>query len=149
MATPADAELILKLYDLRRETVMRKARAFVAFAFAPQTADELLAVQRGAGTEENAQWRQVISYWEMAASLCLRGAVDPDLYFDSNGEGIFLLGKFDDLYKGATSAGFMPKTALLVETYPAAKQIYDAVKKRLTTAALSPEVKADQSFNKA
>ena len=148
MATTADAELILKLYDIRRESVMRKARAFVAFEFAPKTNAELLRVQRGIGTDENAQWRQVISYWEMAASFCLRGAVDAELFLDSNAEGIFIYTKFHELYKAATDAQFMPQTAEMIRTYPVAQQQHEATKQRLAASATNPVLKADQSFNK-
>ena len=65
-ATPEDAKLILKLYDLRREPLMRKARDFVNNFF-PQSADEFLKLAQAWGTQENAYVRQVVSYWDMAA----------------------------------------------------------------------------------
>ena len=86
MATAADAELILRLYELRRESRMREARNWVVHEFNPKTLDELLAVQRDFGSEHNQFWRQVISYWEMAAAFVLRGVLDGDLFFDSVGE---------------------------------------------------------------
>lgn len=148
MATTADAELILKLYDIRREEVVRKSRNFVLFEFSPKTVEELLAVQRGAGTEENAQWRQVVTYWEMAASFVLRGAVDADLYLDSQGEGVFLYTKFYELYKTATGVDFMPQTAAMIQQYPGAQRIHESVKKLFAKMAADAAVKADQSFNK-
>ena len=94
MATAADAELVLKLYELRREETLRKARRFMVFDFNPKTLEELRAVSRDVKSEQNACWRQVLSYWEMAASLVLRGALDADLFLDSNGEGILIYAKF-------------------------------------------------------
>ena len=94
MSTAQDAELMMKLYDLRREASLRKARHYLIFEFAPKDAAEFLKLATGAGTDEQAYWRQATSYWEMAASFVLRGAVDPDLYFDSNGEGLFLYAKY-------------------------------------------------------
>src|SRR5579875_1709234 len=94
MATAADAELILKLYDLRREERMRVARNWVVHEFQPRSLDELLVVQRDFGSLHNQYWRQVISYWEMAAAFVLRGALDRELFVDANGENIFLLAKF-------------------------------------------------------
>ena len=94
MATPADAELVMRIYELRREDTLRKARHFMVFGFQPKTLDELRAVSRDMTATDNAAWRQVLSYWEMAASLVLRGAVDPDLFLDSNGEGILVYAKF-------------------------------------------------------
>ncbi len=70
-----DAELILKLYDLRRESVMREARTFMA-QFAPKSVDELVALTTAFGTKEQAYLRQVAGYWEMAASLVNRGALN-------------------------------------------------------------------------
>ena len=69
MATASDAELILKLYELRQEERLRAARNWVMQEFNPRTLDELLAVQRDLGSLHNQYWRQVISYWEMAAAL--------------------------------------------------------------------------------
>jgi hypothetical protein len=91
-ATPDDAKLILKLYDLRREPVMRKARDFVNNFF-PKSADEFLRLAQAWGSEENAYVRQVVSYWDMAASLVLRGALHEELFLDSAGEMIFTFAK--------------------------------------------------------
>jgi len=91
-ATPDDAKLILKLYDLRREPVMRKARDFVN-QFFPQSADEFLRLAQAWGSDENAYVRQVVSYWDMAASLVLRGALHEELFLDSAGEMVFTFAK--------------------------------------------------------
>ncbi len=66
----------------------------MAIEFWPKNLEELRAVSRDMSADQNAYWRQVISYWEMAASLVLRGAVDADLFLDTNGEGLFLYAKF-------------------------------------------------------
>ncbi len=121
MATPADAELVLKLYDLRREGRMRAARNWVVHHFNPRTLDELLAVQRDFGSEHNQYWRQVIGYWEMASALVVRGALDRDLFLDCNGENIFLVAKFGLLHAEFAQTvpnGFMPHTVALVEGTP-------------------------------
>ena len=91
-ATHQDAELILKLYDLRRETVMREARNFVA-TFNPSTFEELMAVVGAFGTKENAYVRQVYGYWEMAASLIVHGALSAALAEDTLGEMYFVYAK--------------------------------------------------------
>jgi len=62
-ATVEDAELILHLYELRTETIMRKARAFIVGEFWPQSADDLANLVGSFGTQENAYFRQVIGYW--------------------------------------------------------------------------------------
>lgn len=95
----ADARLGLKLYDLRRETEMRKARNFVNFDFNPTTADEFLKVATAMGTQENAYLRQALSYWQIAASLVLRGTFHPATFHDTCGEGLFVFAKFKPLLK--------------------------------------------------
>ena len=94
LATPADAEIILKLYQLRTEAVMRQARAWVGGEFWPQTVDEFYAVYENPRDPHNPWLRQVLTYWEMAAAMVLHGAVSAELFVDCNGEGFFLLAKF-------------------------------------------------------
>jgi hypothetical protein len=97
MATVDDANLILKLYDLRREETMRKARNFVLFEFNPQSADEILALfTDGKHPERNAYFRQAVSYWDMAAALVNHGTINPELFFDTNGEYLAIWAKFGD-----------------------------------------------------
>jgi hypothetical protein len=91
-STPQDAELILKLYELRRESVMREARAFIA-QFSPKSVEDLMAVAMAGGTKENAYVRQVTGYWEMAASLVNRGAINRELALDNYGELFFVYAK--------------------------------------------------------
>lgn len=132
LATTEDAGLILQLYDLRREQTMRLARRYVVFEFQPQTIEELLNLHRNFSLHENAYWRQVLSYWEMAHSFVLRGAIDADLFLDSQGEGIFIYAKFApflDEFKEATGNVFMKQTAELIEKYPAARERFDGIVK--------------------
>jgi hypothetical protein len=134
MASTSDASVVLELYKLRQETQLRAARKFIAFEFWPKSLEELRAVSRNPANESNAYWRQVLSYWEMAASLVLRGAVDPDLFLDANGEGIFLYAKFHHWHAETEKESgnkFMKNTATLIEKYPAAKVIHEAVVKNL------------------
>jgi hypothetical protein len=91
-ATHADAELILKLYDLRREPVMRQARNFIA-GFNPQSADDILNLINSFGTDENAYFRQVTTFWEMAAALVTNGALHEGLFLDTCGELFFVFAK--------------------------------------------------------
>ena len=93
-ATPEDADLILKLYDLRRETVMRQARDFVITQFWPENYGEFKAVSFAVGTEHSAWLRQVLTFWDMAAALVLSGAVNENLFFQCNAEPYFLYAKF-------------------------------------------------------
>jgi hypothetical protein len=89
-----DALVILKLYKLRGEPVMRAARKFMVSEFWPQNYDEFKALLTAYGTEQNAWLRQALTYWNMAAAMVLQGAVNEDLFFACNGEPYFLWAKF-------------------------------------------------------
>jgi hypothetical protein len=90
--TPVEsANLILKLYELRREETMRQARNYV-FSFNPTSADEYLAAMGG---PHSASVRMVTSYWEMACSFVVNGAIDATMFDDTNGEHIIVFGKVE------------------------------------------------------
>ena len=133
LATPADAEIILRLYELRTEAEMRKARAWVMGEFWPTSAEEFYAVAENTTDPHNAWLRQVISYWEMAATMVLHGAVSAELFVDCNGEGFFLLAKFAHILDGIRGKypTFMMKTSELVNRFSAAAQRYEAVVKNV------------------
>lgn len=99
-ATTSDAELILKLYDLRREAEIRKARNWW-LGFWPESADDILKVATALGTQENAWMRQGGGYWELAASLVLHGVVNRDLFLEPSfsGEMFVMFGKIEPFLK--------------------------------------------------
>jgi hypothetical protein len=80
--TAADAQLILKLYDLRREAELRKARNWWVTTFWPQNADDFMKVSGAAGTPENNWLRQVLGYWGIAVSLVNHGALSRELFLE-------------------------------------------------------------------
>lgn len=85
-ASPADGDLLLKLYDLRREAVMRQARVEMIAKFVPKSWEDLAAVLK-AEHPLNVYYRMVSSYWEMAASMAKHGAIHAELLADNFGEG--------------------------------------------------------------
>ena len=93
MGKQADADLILKLYDLRREKVMREARNWF-FTFNPTSAAEYMETLM---SEQGAYARMVISYWDMAASLVNNGAIDEQMFNDANGEHLFIFAKIEPI----------------------------------------------------
>jgi hypothetical protein len=133
LATPADAEIILKLYELRTEAVMRQARAWMIGEFWPRTIEDYSAVADDFAHPHNAHLRQVVSYWEMAAALVLHGAVSPDLFIDCNGEGLFLLAKLSHILEAirARNPFFMTKTSDLISRFSPAAQRYEVTLKRV------------------
>ena len=92
MATHADADLILRFYDLRREAVMREARAWF-LRWMPASGAEAKAVGSDLSRQDNAWLRQVTSFWEMAFSIANAGAIDKDLFAKNCGEGMLCLAK--------------------------------------------------------
>jgi len=131
LATPADAEIILKLYELRTETVMREARAWITGQFWPNTVDDVMAVLQNPTHPHNAHFRQVLGYWEMAAALVLHGAVSAELFVDTNAEGFFLLAKFAHILDSIREKNptFLAKTSELVSRFSTASQRYEGVLK--------------------
>ncbi len=100
-ATTHDANLILKLYDLRREAEMRKARNWYMIEFWPQCADDILKVANAFPSQENAWMRQVGGYWDMVAALVLHGALNEDLFLQPGicGEMFFIFAKVHPFLK--------------------------------------------------
>jgi hypothetical protein len=84
MATPFEsAQLILKLFELRRDPLMREARTWFLREFHPQTFDD---VKAALASEHNPMLRMVVGYWDMAASLVAHGAIDREMFLDANSE---------------------------------------------------------------
>ena len=87
MPTPFEsATLNLKLFEMRREPVLRAARAWFLADFTPESVAELAALASG---PQNAAFRMVLGYWDMAASLVTSGAIDADAFRAAHGE-VFL-----------------------------------------------------------
>ena len=86
-----DAELALRVYEMRREAVMRESRAAMS-QFWPKTYEDVLAVTKG-DHPLNAAYRQVGSFWEMVYGFAKHGVVHPDFWLESNGEGLLLFAK--------------------------------------------------------
>jgi hypothetical protein len=132
--TVQDAQLLIELYNLRREPVMRAARKYVVSEFWPQNYDEFKAVITGYGTEPNAWFRQVLTYWNMAAAMVLRGAVNEDLFFDTNTEPYFLWAKFGEYIPQARKDQIDPEFLSHLEkltSMPAARKRIKALQERL------------------
>src|SRR5262245_11334839 len=93
MSDPAQsAQVLLKLYELRTEPALRRARAGFAFEFHPKSAREVLSTWLGPG-HESAAYRMVTTYWDMAASLVLEGAVPASMFHAANTEHFAVMAK--------------------------------------------------------
>jgi hypothetical protein len=137
-ATPADAQVIMQLYDLRRESEMRKARNFFG-NFWPQSADEVLKLMNNFAAQENAWFRQVLSYWEMVASLYLRGALHEGLFLDTAGEMWFVFAKIRPyLAQMREASGFsdmLSKVEKAIEATPEGRERLKTFEERIAKFA--------------
>ena len=89
-----DATIIMQLYDLRREPVMREARAAIATKFRPENAEEAVAVLKQ-GHPLNGALRQVVSYWEMVYGMMRWGILHPAFALETTGEGMVVFAKLE------------------------------------------------------
>jgi len=132
MPTPAEsAELILKLYDLRREDTMRKARDFMV-SFDPHTVEDFMA---GFVGPNSAYVRMVCTYWEMAASLVLNGAIDQKMFLDANGEQILVFSKVQpflpQLREMFQNPNFMKSLEQLILSMPDGQKRVDSTREMI------------------
>jgi hypothetical protein len=91
MSKHKDADLILKLYELRREKTMREARNWF-FTFNPKGKEDFIDVLT---SDKSGLYRMVISYWDMACSFVNNGALDAQMFNDANGEHLFVYSKLE------------------------------------------------------
>ncbi|HTB92896.1 MAG TPA: hypothetical protein VK728_08710 [Candidatus Sulfotelmatobacter sp.] len=116
-ASSKDAELILKLYELRREPELRKARDWWLWTFSPLTADDFLKVAGASGSQENNWLRQGGSYWGMAAALVRQGLLDEELFLRPacSGEMFFIFAKVYPFLTELREKGGDPEMFLDIE----------------------------------
>lgn len=84
---PHHAQLLLQIYDLRREERLRAARAWLLPNFAARSMKEFMELYPP-GTDHNAYFRQVSTYWDMVAAIVNRGMIDEDLFFETTSEAM-------------------------------------------------------------
>ena len=129
-----DAELVLKLYDLRRETVMRQSREAMG-RFLPRGFADLAAVTKP-DHPNNAAWRQVSSYFEMAYSFARHGVANPDFLAENAGEGLWLFAKvhpFLEQFRKEFAPLAFRNAEWLVANSKSAKQRFEIFQKRVRT----------------
>ena len=111
MSKQDEAGLILKLYELRREDTMRKARDWYFRDFNPKTIADFTEAMFG---EHSGHLRMVVSYWDMAAALVNDGAISLDLFTNTNGEHIGVFSKIEPLL-GEIRSAYAPQFAVNLE----------------------------------
>ena len=133
VATYDDARLVLDLYELRREPRLREARDWFTGTFQPKSiADVKSVVSAPRGTPENASYRMVTTYWDMAASFVTRGVLDSDLFLESGGEMLVVWAKLEpyvaELRQG--NPRLLKNVERVVEESPSAQERMTGLRKR-------------------
>ena len=131
MSKHHDAELILKLYELRREPVMREARSWF-FTFDPKGPQDFLDALT---SEKSGYYRMVVSYWDMAASLVNNGAIDAQMFNEANGEHLFVYAKLEpfleELRRESNNPDYMAHLEKVVKEIPNHEQKIAALRVRI------------------
>jgi hypothetical protein len=143
MGKQEDANLILELYKLRREPVMREARKWF-FTFNPTTPAEYMEAIMG---EHSGHLRMVTSYWDMAASLVNNGAIDEQMFNDANGEHLFIFAKIEPVLEGLRQQwgpDMLKHFETLIRRIPENKEKLAAIRERIKmiTAMMAEQAKA-------
>jgi hypothetical protein len=132
-----DAELVLRLYELRRETVMRESRDIVNSQFWPRSFDDVLAVTKR-DHHLNRPFRQVGTYWEMVYGMVKHGIVNAEYFLESNGEGFFLFAKilpYLEAYRREVSAQAFRNAEWVALKSPAGRDVFEAIQARVKKQA--------------
>jgi hypothetical protein len=142
MATPFEsAQLILKLFELRRDPVLREARTWFIREFHPET---IADVKAALASEHNPKLRMVVGYWDMAASLVTHGAIDRQMFLDANGEIFATFSKIHPLLSEirgiAALPGFAKHLEAIVMSVPDVEPRLEALRQRFRP---KPEVQAN------
>lgn len=140
MSKQDEAGLILKLYELRREEVMRKARDWYFRDFNPRTIEDFVAEMFG---EHSAYVRMVVTYWDMAAALVNNGAIDLKLFNETNGEYWPVFAKIEPLLgdiRGKLAPQFAANIEKLVDSTPDGREMLVRLRERMK--AMRAEISA-------
>ena len=120
-----DVALILKLYELRREEGIRRARKWYFTEFNPQSAEDVVKIFTS-GHDGSAYYRMITSYWEMAASFVNNGGIDEKMFLDANGEHVGVFSKLEpfieDVRKAVGLPDYLRQLETLVNKTPNAKE---------------------------
>ena len=110
-----DVALILKLYELRREEGIRRARKWYFTEFNPQGAEDIAKIF-ASGHDGSAYYRMITSYWEMAASFVNNGGIDEKMFLDANGEHVGVFSKIEPFIEEVRKAIGLPDYLRQLET---------------------------------
>jgi hypothetical protein len=115
------AELILKLYEIRREAALRAARDYVGGEFKPKSVDDFVSLVKDGG-KPSGHILQVYGYWDMVAAFVVHGALDESLIFDTCQEMYFQFEKIQPYLAGFREQMNLPEFLRSMETVVAGAQ---------------------------
>jgi len=123
MSTPHESMIgILKLYELRSEQTMRKARDWFATGFHPESTQDIL---QGLVGDHSADFRMVASYWDMAAAFVVHGAIQGDMFNAINTEHVLVYAKLQPFLEELRAVPGIPPYLYLKHLEPVVQQIPD------------------------
>jgi hypothetical protein len=131
MSKQEEAGLVLKLYELRREDTMRKARDWYFRDFNPESLADFQAAMFG---DHSGHLRMVVSYWDMAAALVNNGAISLEFFNDANGEHIGVFAKLEPLLaeiRAATGPNFAASLEKLIDATPNGRKRVTAAREQI------------------
>lgn len=130
MSKQDEAGLILKLYELRREETMRKARDWYFRDFNPHSIDDFNDTLIG---EHSGHLRMVVTYWDMAAALVNNGAISSQLFTETNGEYLGIFAKIEPLLpeiRTSYAPQFAAQIEKLIDSTPDGRKRVEQVRER-------------------
>jgi len=124
MSTPHEsAQSLMQLYEIRREARLREARTWVVSSFNPRSVEDYLAITK---SDDYVNFRMVSSYWEMAASFVVHGAIDAEMFQAVSGEMLVMLSKvdfmLDDIREATGQAGALRHVEQVASEWPGASE---------------------------
>jgi hypothetical protein len=138
-----DAEIVMRLYDLRREPVMRESREALNTGFWPRTYDDVIAVTK-ADHQLNRPFRQVGTFWEMAYGMVKHGIVNAGYFLESNAEGFFLFAKvhpYLDAYRRDVNALAFRNAEWVATQCEPGRAVYSNIQARVAKVAAARAAK--------
>jgi hypothetical protein len=131
MSKHEEADLILKLYELRREPTMRIARDWYFLEFNPESIED---INKAFFSEHSGHLRMVMTYWDMAAALVNHGAINIELFNDTNGEHIGVFSKLEPFLgelRANMNPQFLANLEKVIDATPDGRQKVAAARERM------------------
>jgi hypothetical protein len=139
-----DAEIVMRLYDLRREAVMRESRDALMAGFWPRHYEDVLAITKREH-DLNRAFRQVGTFWEMAYGMVKHGIVHPEYFLESNGEGFLLFAKIHpylEAYRRDVNALAFRNAEWVAVECPPGRTLFAAMQARVAKLAATRATRA-------